>query len=52
MEMGEEEQKEAVLQCSCGRQHEGKFQKVPKIRREDKVARPVRGACSQFSQQN
>lgn len=50
--MGEKEQKEAVLLCSCGRQHDGKFQKVPKIRREDNAARPVCGACSQFSQQN
>ena len=52
MEMGEEEQKEAVLLCSYGRGHDGTFQKVPKIRRENKVARPMCGAYSQFSQQN
>lgn len=52
METGEQEQKEAVLLCSYGRGHDRKLQKVPKIRREDKVARPVCGACSQFSQQN
>jgi len=44
LEMGEEEQKETVLLCSYGRGHGGKFQKVSKIRREDKAARLACGA--------
>lgn len=49
--MEEEEQKGVVLLYSYGRGHDRKCQKVPKIIREDKAARPMHGDCSQFSQQ-
>lgn len=33
MEIGKEEQKEAVAPCSHGQKHDGKFQNVPKKRK-------------------
>lgn len=52
MEMGKEEQKEALVPCSHGRRHDGKSQNVPKERRKNEDARPMCASCTQLSQQN
>lgn len=52
MEMGKKGQKEAVVPCFHGRRHEGKFQNVPRKRRENEEARPTYASCTQLSQEN
>lgn len=50
VEMRKEELK--VAPCSHGRRLNGKFQNVPKIRRENEDVRLVCALCTQFRQQN